>query len=321
MKTWNVVHKVLYTMALLSLSLVSGPAIAAPVLPNPRVVEEDSDYNVYLPTILRYPDSMVFVPAGQFQMGCDPSNPNESCYPDESPLHAVYLDAHWIDQHEVTNAQFQQFVDDTGHVTRPEILMRGWQWTPTGINFMWSFFWFQPRGIDTSVEGLEHPVILVTWDDASAYCAWADKRLPSEAEWKLAAQGTEGRDYPWGDTEPTGEYLNYCDTNCPFGQRGSGDEGFVRTAPVCQFPKGNSPYGLCDMGGNVWEWVADWAVEGTKRVILGGAWSHPASDAGVSGGTGYWYNGAMDVLGFRCARDADLSVVKRGTVWTRLGEP
>jgi formylglycine-generating enzyme required for sulfatase activity/tRNA A-37 threonylcarbamoyl transferase component Bud32 len=227
----------------------------------------------------------------------------------------------WIDQHEVTNEQFQQFVQETEHKTRAEVLQRGWRWTPQAITQMWSGYWYQPRGKGSSIEGLErHPVVLVSWDDAAAYCQWAGKRLPTAPEWTLAAGEPEGRSYPWGSEPPTGAHLNYCDAQCTWGVGGD-DDGFARTAPVCRYATGNTPLGICDLGGNVWEWTADWDVEGKKRVILGGAWSHPATDAGTSARASYEYNGAMDVLGFRCAHDASFIVIQQGDAWMRSQRP
>ena len=233
----------------------------------------------------------------------------------------VAVDPFWIDQHEVTNEQFQQFVQETEHRTRAEELQRGWRWTPQTIYQMWSWYWYQPRGKGSTIEGLDrHPVVLVSWDDAAAYCQWAEKRLPTAQEWKLAAGEPESRSYPWGNDPPTGARLNYCDAQCTWGAGGD-DDGFARTAPVCQYARGNTPLGICDLGGNVWEWTADWDVEGKKRVILGGAWSHPAEDASTFMQASYEYNGAMDVLGFRCACDASFIVIQQGDVWTRPQRP
>jgi sulfatase modifying factor 1 len=234
---------------------------------------------------------------------------------------ALLLDPFWIDEHEVTNAQFQRFVQETGHQTHVEELGKGWRWTSTGIMWLPGWDWRHPQGPGSSIDGLaQHPVVLVNWNDARAYCAWAGKRLPADDEWEVAAMGSDGRRYPWGDQEPAGEYLNYCDARCPWGE-GADDDGFPGTAPVCQFPRGVSPYGLCDVGGNVWEWVDAWHTVEGKRVIRGGAWSHPASDARASLRVGHEPDGALDVLGFRCARDADLAVLEREGTLTPLGVP
>ncbi|MBN1937393.1 MAG: SUMF1/EgtB/PvdO family nonheme iron enzyme [Anaerolineae bacterium] len=229
------------------------------------------------------------------------------------------VDPFWIDRHEVTNAQFDAFVKATGYKTTAEMAKKGWKWTPQGVEFIWYAYWYEPLGpyYPSVEEAMQHPVVSVSWDDAAAYCQWAGKRLPTEAEWQLAAFGADGRQYPWGNEAPGGQYLNYCDAQCQWGNKAGDKDGFARTAPVCQYSQGLSPYGLCDMGGNVWEWTADWEVEGKTRVIRGSSWARPADDAGLSGRAGYEYNGVLDVLGFRCTRDANFEVIKQGDAWTK----
>ena len=168
---------------------------------------------------------MVLVPAGEFSMGDDQDD-------DEKPTHRVYLDAFYIDKYEVTNAHFQQFVQAMGHRTQAE---------RAGDNMTWR----APRGSGSSIAGLEqHPVVRVSQEDAKAYCTWAGKRLPTEAEWEKAARGTDGRIYPWG---------NQFDS-----KRGNFAGRTKGTVPVGSYEGGQSPYGAHDMAGNVWEWVADW---------------------------------------------------------------
>ncbi|MBI4864802.1 MAG: SUMF1/EgtB/PvdO family nonheme iron enzyme, partial [Candidatus Riflebacteria bacterium] len=141
---------------------------------------------------------MVYVPAGEFIMGADGEKP------DTVPPRKVQLDAFWVDTHEVTNKRFEEFVKATGHKTAAEKKgsSDGWNGkTWTGIK---GVDWRHPEGPQSSIgDRMDHPVTHVSWEDAQAFCKWAGKRLPTEAEWEMAARGADGRKYPWGAIEPT----------------------------------------------------------------------------------------------------------------------
>jgi formylglycine-generating enzyme required for sulfatase activity len=226
---------------------------------------------------------MVKVPAGEFAMG---TSTGEG---DEQPERKVDLDAFQIDQYEVTVAQYQACVE-AGGCAAPK---RG-----KGCN----------AGQTEDRSG--HPVNCVNWEQARQYCAWAGKRLPTEAEWEKAARGTDGRQYPWGGAPADCGHAVMDDDGPGCGQG--------RTWPVGSKTAGTSPYGAQDMAGNVWEWVADWYDEGyyaagpdrnppgpaagTKRVLRGGAWNGvPVNISGTRRGKSVpEFQG--DGFGFRCAR-------------------
>ncbi|HZU87211.1 MAG TPA: SUMF1/EgtB/PvdO family nonheme iron enzyme [Anaerolineaceae bacterium] len=175
---------------------------------------------------------LLCVPAGKFLMGSDPTKDVNAYYEDEKPQHSVYLDAYWIDQTEVTNAMYQNCVQ-AGVCRVPK----------SNESYTHPNYYGNESYAD-------YPVIGVAWEDAQAYCTWAGRRLPSEAQWEKAARGTDGRIYPWGNNHPDDTMLNY---------RMSGTDGDV--VKVGSYPNDTSPYGALDMGGNAYEWVADWYDE------------------------------------------------------------
>jgi formylglycine-generating enzyme required for sulfatase activity len=334
-------------------SLRASPSAAAPspttALPSPTVVLPSPTVAPTMPATqtikVRVWEAdgaeMVFVPAGEFVMG------SENLGDDERPAHRVYLDDFWIDRYEVTNERFALFVTATGYQTEAE--RRGWGWVwkgsdgstdlTTGWEKVEGADWRHPRGPDpstTSRQGsepalssskgqhssiadkMDHPVVLVSWNDADTYCRWAGKRLPSEAQWEKAARGPStpqqaqadadsgnGRRYAWGDE------FDSAKANTSESERGD-------TTPVGSFsPQGDSPYGASDMTGNVWEWVADWygsdyysqaplanppgPITGTYKVLRGGSW--PFDE--VYARTPFRYNVkpeyTYDFVGFRCS--------------------
>jgi eukaryotic-like serine/threonine-protein kinase len=162
--------------------------------------------------------AQVLVPAGEFTMGRD-GKPFQS-----SPPHLVYLDAFWMDQVEVSNALYEKCVGDDG-CSPPAICLN-----PYYGNWIYR----------------DYPVVYVNWFQAHAYCKWAGRRLPTEAEWEKAARGTDNRRYPWGNSDPTPRLANYAESL------------ISEPVPVGRYPLGASPYGALNMVGSVREWVADW---------------------------------------------------------------
>ena len=213
---------------------------------------------------------MVLVPAGSFWMGSD----DAFAYPEdgEGPPMEIALDAYWIDACAVTNAEFAAFVSDTAYVTEAESF--GWTFVFAGLlpddfpptqavaQAPWwrkveGADWRRPEGSHSSIDSRsEHPVVHVSWNDASAYASWAGKRLATEAEWERAARGDlERAVFPWGDElEPDGQHrMNVWQGDFP--HRNSMADGYLGSAPVRSFPP--NALGLYEMTGNVWEWTAD----------------------------------------------------------------
>jgi formylglycine-generating enzyme required for sulfatase activity len=210
---------------------------------------------------------LVRVPEGPFLMGSPEDDP--IAYFDEHPQHPVYVPEFYIGKYEVTLEAFRAFVEATGHETTAESRGGGYAW----MGYQWGYVdgasWTHPQGIDTiPMSRDKHPVTLVSWDDALAFCEWAsdvtgfDIRLPTEAEWEKAARGSDGMSFPWGEQPPSGGLANYADWNliAEWADEGQ-DDGYEFTAPVGTYPEGVSPYGAHDMAGNVWEWTSTLYVD------------------------------------------------------------
>lgn len=222
--------------------------------------------------------AMLYVPSGTFRMGSDRH------YPEEAPVHRVTVDGFWMDRAPVTNRQFRQFVEATGHVTLAEtapdpkdypgalphmlkagslafvaperrVDLRNWGewWT-----FRCGANWRRPYGPGSSIRGLdEHPVVHVAFRDAEAYARWAGKELPTEAEWEFAARGgLDGAEFAWGDMFAPGGRQLANTWQGEFPHENLAIDGYAGTSPVTAFPPNG--YGLYDMIGNVWEWTTDW---------------------------------------------------------------
>jgi len=180
---------------------------------------------------------MALIPAGHFLMGL-PDN-DLLAEEHEKPQRLVFLRAFWIDVYPVTNSRFARFVEAGGYSERRWWSPAGWVWRESR-KISAPLTWGEP-GWDAP----EQPVAGVSWFEAEAYCRWADKRLPSDAEWEKAARGSDGRRYPWGNDWPSSQHCNF-------------DSRVGRTTPVGLYPLGVSPFGLHDMAGNVNNWCLDW---------------------------------------------------------------
>ncbi|TAJ63390.1 MAG: formylglycine-generating enzyme family protein [Chitinophagaceae bacterium] len=234
------------------------------------------------------PAGMVRIPGGKFRMGTPAANESLCSVPgltsDALPVHTVQVKAFWMDEHEVTNAEFEKFVNATGYKTLAEIAPTAAEFptadpallVPGSVVFSppayevpldnylqwWEYRknanWRQPFGTGSSIKGKEnYPVVHIAWEDAAAYARWAGKRLPTEAEWEFAARGGLSENtYTWGNQFTPGARYMANTFQGSFPSKDLGKDGFKGMAPVKQYPKNG--YGLYDMAGNVWEWCSDW---------------------------------------------------------------
>src|SRR5690242_2703551 len=264
---------------------------------------------------------MIRVPAGEFHMG---AASDSGGLPDEQPERSVFLSSFFIDRLEVTQEAYLVFVSSTGHRSPENANPAATLWKNR-----------EPiAGID------RHPVVNVSWTDAEAYCRWAGKRLPTEAEWEKAARGTDTRRYPWGnewDRSLANSASYWAGRTIDFNSgaeweafwvkgegariaKEKGVSGEVLTMPVGSFPAGASYYGLLDMAGNVAEWVQDWydpnyyrsapltnpsgPDRGAIKSMRGGSWLKPAVSLRTSDRDWGTMDSRPSGTGFRCAKDA-----------------
>jgi sulfatase modifying factor 1 len=248
-------------------------------------------------------DEMVEIPGGTFAMGSDDPDANEN----EKPMHTARVAAFRLDRTEVTVADYGTCVR-AGKCSEPEA------WGEQRGDFHASCNWRHPQGRQ------DHPVNCVSFDQATAFCAWLGKRLPTEEEWEYAARGgAEQRKYPWGNGAPDSSRLNACGGECPPNLRAKrfyavapmypDDDGWPETAPVGRFPAGASKHGILDLAGNVWEWTAtayasyDGRIHEDKRVLRGGSWG--GGDPRTERATNRFRlapTARAQFLGFRCAK-------------------
>ena len=240
---------------------------------------------------------MVLIPAGEFLMGAvdDDDMGYTNSFREEKPQHVVYLDAFYIDIHQVTNAQYRKFVDVTGHSA------------PSQLS-------------DSNFNAANQPVVGVSWSDAVAYAKWAGKRLPTEAEWEKAARGgLVNKRYPWGNEPPDGTQCNFkdrdVDTDVLYDE--TVNDGYRYTAPVGSYPPNG--YELYDMAGHVFEWCADDRInysgsprnnpigptDSPDRTVHGGGYLGPAFHVRCSRRGGSPTRVAASNTGFRCAASID----------------
>ena len=284
---------------------LKGPAI-------PGTAQQETvniEYKGGVPNSKGYPEIthekdnsiMIYIPAGEFTMGSD-------IYSFEKPVQQINLDAYLIDKYLVTNKQFKQFVDETGYQTDAEKKGTG----QVKIGKKWKEFegaiWKMPDG-NNSIDGKDdYPVSQISYNDAVAYCQWAGKDLPTEAQWEMAARGPGGGIYPWGDSAPDDTMANFADS-------------FIdETTPVTKYEKGQSLYGAFDMAGNLYQWCKDWYSaegkeresknptgpdSGTERVLKGGSFSEGSDSLRAPSRLSADPSSSSFVYGFRCVKKAE----------------
>jgi iron(II)-dependent oxidoreductase len=293
MEKWCKSYIPALTAVALTLATVMTPAMADHDGSKPPPPWTPLDEAERLATV-EVPSGMVMVPAGLFLMGSDPKI-DRAAGPQEQPQHHVYVEAFLIDRYEISNVDYLRYVLATGAD--------------------WPLYWRDRPFADKMAR---HPVIGVSWNEADAYCRWARKRLPTEAEWEKAARGGDARIFPWGN-EPAG----WIKSNIahPGSKRGV---KYPPLANVDRYGNGMSPYGVQQMAGNVSEWVSDWfdpeyyrrgddhnptgPLNGQDKVFRGGSWNEDPEVARSAGRNAGAPDHRSYLIGFRCAA-SDSSLV------------
>jgi formylglycine-generating enzyme len=239
-----------------------------------------------------------------YHAGCDAGTFN-----DELAQKTIYVSSFWIDVYEVTNSDFELFVNRTNYITTAQNSGSSYVWDDSKhelVNISGAD-WLHPEGPNSTIANRpNYPVVHISWDDAKAFCEWAGKRLPPEAEWEKAARGTDGRLYPWGNT-----WCSECSNHSLETATGPKEVG--------NYPQGVSPYGVYDLLGNVSEWVSDWYdptyyqldnskdpqgpnVEMSEKVRRGGSWATRAGFLHVAWRSAAKPENTSDLVGFRCSK-------------------
>lgn len=267
---------------------------------------------------LRCPEDMLLIPAGSFTMG-PAAHAGES---ETDPAHSVKLSAYCLDRTEVTLGAYRRCEDAGGCTPAPTTVQ--WSGASAVQIKLWST-WCTAGLPDHD----RHPINCVGWYQADAYCKWASQRLPTEAEWERAARGVNGRKHPWGEQAIGPTKANVCGSECQrlaasVGEQWAGmhnqDDGWEATAPVGSFPDGNTPDGISDLAGNVWEWVHDLQAPYLPRAVVDPRGPSSSSvDSHIMRGGGWYTDDVLSIrgatrnaqlatdryshLGFRCAAD------------------
>ena len=287
---WNI-YRTLYGLTCVGLVLVLSGCSNTPPATHSAVTSQVSEHaaTASLASATEVADRtdvpMALIPAGDFPMGSVKGSANAKS--SEGPQRMVYLDAYHMDVYEVTTKDYAKFIT----ATQPQ--------APKAWN-----------QLNLATQG-DRPVVGVTWNDATAYCQWVGKRLPTEAEWEKAARGTDGRQYPWGNEVPTAD-------RATLKKRW---DGYNTPTPVGSLEAGKSPYGVYDMAGNAMEWVSDWYdpkyydTAGHKKnpkgpdagkagIVRGGGWGFLPADARSARRINPPRETRCTNIGFRCAKHA-----------------